>query len=505
MRQRWDLQTDVLVVGYGLAGGVAAAVAHDDGADVLILEKSEYPGGCSILAGGSAKCVENAELAIEYLTATSGGRVDDEVIRAFAEALAENEAFIRELAAIDGAEVKRVPSTQGGYPYPGRETWYSVRIPRIPGFSGFPWLRCQNKLASVNLVKMVMDNVESRGVEALLSTPVRRLETDTSGSVIGAIAERDGQEIAIGARRAVILATGGFEQNTWLQDQYLQGKPFYSMAPLTHTGDGILMSQKVGAALWHMWLLHGAYGFKTPDSPIAYRHPFGGYRNPKRRMAWIVVDKFGSRYMNEYPPAPQDTGYRAMEIFDPDIPGYPRIPSFIVFDEAGRKMGAIAEPMAFPGYEYDWSEDNGKEIEKGWIIKADSIAELADGIRRHFPQDEGRMEAETLQATVKQWNACVETGKDRFNRPPGTMMALVNPPFYAAEVWPIITNTQGGPVHNARQQVIDSFGQPIPRLYAIGELGSFFGHLYQLGGNLGECFTSGKIAGRNAAAESRLD
>jgi len=68
-------------------------------------------------------------------------------------------------------------------------------------------------------------------------------------------------------------------------------------------------------------------------------------------------------------------------------------------------------------------------------------------------------------------------------------------------VWPIISNTQGGPVHNEAQQVIDAFGEPIPRLYCVGELGSFFAHLYQLSGNLGECLLSGRVAGRHAALE----
>ncbi|MBI2953604.1 MAG: FAD-binding protein [Chloroflexi bacterium] len=504
MRKSWDLQTDVLVVGYGLAGGVAASIARDGGAEALILEKNEYPGGVSIFAGGAIRCIEDLEEGLQYLTAISGGRMEPDMIRTFAEGLAGNEAFVRKLAEVDGAEVKKMNARSGVYPYPGQGTIYSVRVAKIPDFNGFPWMNCYLNPAGVNMIKLIMDNVESRGIEAMFSTPVRRLETDESGAVIGAIAEKDGREIAVHARKAVILATGGFEQNDWLKKQFLQGMPFHSMAPLSHTGDGILMAQKVGAALWHMWHLHGSYGFKTPDSPIAYRHPFPGPRNPNRKMTWIVVDKQGSRYMNEYPPAPQDTGHRAMEIFDPDLPGYPRIPSLVIFDEEGRKRGPIAKPLGFPGYEYEWSDDNSVEIEKGWILKANSIGELAVAIKERFPENEARMDAERLEATVAEWNGIVKTGKDRFNRPAGTMMPLINPPFYAAEVWPIITNTQGGPVHNARQQVVDPFGQPIPRLYAVGELGSFFGHLYELAGNLGECFTSGRIAGANAAAEERL-
>ena len=250
-------------------------------------------------------------------------------------------------------------------------------------------------------MKTIMDHVEQRGVEVLFSSPAKRLTTDASGTITGLFAQSSSGEMAVRARRAVILACGGFEHNEWLQMQYLQGKPFYSIAPLTHTGDGILMAQKVGAALWHMWHVHGSYGFKFPEFPIAFRHIFPGARNPKRIMPWIVVDKFGARYMNEYQPAPQDTGHRAMEIYDPDIPGYPRIPSFLIFDEVGRIRGRIAHPLSLGGYAYEWSEDNLKEVQKGWIVHSNSISELALKIKG-MEVNEGRMDPRELEATVFQ-------------------------------------------------------------------------------------------------------
>ncbi len=79
------------------------------------------------------------------------------------------------------------------------------------------------------------------------------------------------------------------------------------------------------------------------------------------------------------------------------------------------------------------------------------------------------------------------------------MMALRTPPYYAGEIWPVVINTHGGPVHNAHQQVLDPYGEPIPRLYAAGELGGVFGHIYMAGGNLAECFVGGGNAARHAA------
>jgi len=501
VKSHWDNEADVVVVGYGLSGAVAAIEAHDQGAKVIIIEKSQYPGGLSILSGGVMICTNNLESTIEYLTATSGGRVDSELIHTFAQGLVGNEEYLRKLGTINNAklqlEARREPH---GYPFKGRDAFYQVRFQEIPGFNGFPWVQHMHK-SGVRLMKVIFDNVEKRQIKVMLSLPATRLITDSENNVIGIMARDGTREVSFKARKAIILACGGFEQNPSLQNQYLQGKPFYSVAPLTHTGDGILMAQKVGAALWHMWHLHGSYGFKFPEVSIAFRNALAGSRNSKHIVPWIVVDKFGSRYMNECPPAPSDTPHRAMELFDADIPGYPRIPSYMVLDGVGITRGPIAHPIAIGGIVYDWSKDNVKEIDKGWIIKGTTVQELAIKIKQ-TSEDEGFMEASILESTIAQWNDIVKKGKDPLHRPPGTMIPIEQPPYYAIPMWPTISNTQGGPQHNAKQQVIDPFGQPIPHLYAVGELGSFWGHLYLLDGNLAECLLSGRIAGINAAKET---
>ena len=516
MNNEWDRETEVLVVGYGLSGAVAAIEAHDAGARVIILEKGRYPGGLSILSGGGMKCVDDVEKVTTYLRTISGGRVDDELILPFAREFAKNAEYLEQLCQVNGARLvvhgrgdggepssgEQPPASRSVYPLPGGDGFNSMRVAEVPGFHGFPWVQHESP-AGEAVMKVVFDNVEKRDIEVLLATTAKRLLTNTEGVVNGVIAQSEGREMTIRANRAVVLATGGFEQNEWMKLQFLQGTPFYSMAPLTHTGDGITMAQQVGAALWHMWHVHGSYGFKVPEYPIAFRHAFSGRRNPKRIMPWIVVDKFGARYMNEYQPAAQDTNHRAMEVLDPDIPGYSRIPSYIIFDEAGRKRGPIANPLAIGDDFYVWSKDNMAEVEKGWILKADSIHELALKLKE-MPEDQTLMDTETLETTIAGWNRVGATGKDSFHRPPGTVMPIEVPPFYAAEVWPTISNTQGGPRHNVRQQVIDAMGDIIPHLYAVGELGSFFGHIYELASNLSECLSSGRVAGRCVAAEEPL-
>ena len=142
--------------------------------------------------------------------------------------------------------------------------------------------------------------------------------------------------------------------------QYFEAQPVYPVY-LGNTGDGLKMAQKAGAGLWHMWHFHGGYGFKFAELPFAIRHVWAGPRNENRKMIWIAVDKFGKRFMDEYPPAPQDTGTRPLEYYDADIQDYPRIPCYLIFDEEGRKLGPIGIPIVNDErYDASWSDGQSR-------------------------------------------------------------------------------------------------------------------------------------------------
>ncbi|HWO41310.1 MAG TPA: FAD-binding protein, partial [Candidatus Eisenbacteria bacterium] len=451
-----------------------------------------HPGGISILSGGGVAFARNAEGAFQYLKRTCNGTTPDDVLRVMAEEMVGVIDWLRDWAKVSGTE----PTTtevrgHGTYPFPGTNDIDSIKLKDFPAYSEFPWAK--GLRGGARLFKVVYDNVNLRKIEVLLSTPARRLLTGSGGEVLGVAAERDGKPFHVKARRGVVLACGGYENNDAMKLQYFEAQPVYPVY-LGNTGDGVKMAQKAGAALWHMWHFHGGYGFKFPDWPFAIRHVWAGPRNNNRKMIWIAVDRFGRRFMNEYPPAPQDTGTRALEFYDADLQDYPRIPCHLIFDEEGRRLGPIAIPIVNDErYDARWSGDNQAEIEKGWIKKAASIDELARQID---------VDPRILRETVTRWNSLCGEGEDRdFRRPPKTMMPIAHPPFYTVEAWPIVNNTQGGPEHDAQQRVLDAMGQPIPRLYVAGEISSIYGHLYLEAGNITECFVAGKIAGLNAAAE----
>lgn len=511
----WHIETDVVILGCGYAGACAAIYARDNGVnDVIIIEKMPHLGGVSVFSAGLICGGSDYEGFVRYLEALCSGRTPRDVIEAQAKGWTEVFDDVRGLCKINGATFEVVhkfkdPSKATGsgemseseylsaasYPISGGENLRVGLVTKVPGFNGYSWLR--SNWPGGLLMKVLEENLKSRNVGIHFNTPGKELIQDGIGNVIGLRACKEGMEINIKARLGVVIATGGFESNEWMKLQFCEAKPIYSMSP-SNTGDGIIMAQKVGAALWHMWHLHGSYGFKFPEFRVAFRHILGSHRNPKRRVPWILVDKIkGRRFMNEYHPAPQDTGYRPLQYFDPDIQDFPRIPCWLVFDEKGRKMGPLAHTLtAYEEDHYDWSPDNSKEIEKGWILKAGCLAELAEKMNVNIAN---------FQKAVGEWNENVQNKEDKdFGRPAGTMVSIEKPPYYAVKVWPIVSNTQGGPEHNAKQQVLDAFRKPIPHLYSAGECGSIYGHLYQLTANIAECIISGRIVGENIAKEMPL-
>jgi succinate dehydrogenase/fumarate reductase flavoprotein subunit len=197
--------------------------------------------------------------------------------------------------------------------------------------------------------------------------------------------------------------------------------------------------------------------------------------------------------VDEYQPYLSDTGVRQFDHFDPKTYRYPRLPSFLIFDEAGRKQYAMGRSVTNDrDAHYEWSADNLAEVESGILKRAETIEALAAQLG---------LDPVALAVSVARWNEHCDAAHDAdFGRTPETMMALRSPPYYGGELWPVAINTHGGPVHDRDQRVLDAWGKPIPRLYAAGELGGVFGHIYVAGGNLAECFVGGRNAARHAAS-----
>jgi hypothetical protein len=196
--------------------------------------------------------------------------------------------------------------------------------------------------------------------------------------------------------------------------------------------------------------------------------------------------------MNEYEPYMQDTGHRAFEGFDFAQGRAPRIPAVLIADADGDALYPLSAPTWHDAtVAAGFGTLSARDFDEAVIGRFASLGEIA----ARFGLDPA-----VLAAEVAAWNVLAESGaEDRFGRPARGRAPIRRPPFRAAPVVPIVSNTQGGPAHDEDQRVLDPFGVPIPGLFEAGEIGSVFGHIYMSGGNLAECFVGGRIAGRNAA------
>jgi succinate dehydrogenase/fumarate reductase flavoprotein subunit len=314
------------------------------------------------------------------------------------------------------------------------------------------------------------------------------------GEIVGVIAEASGKRIAIRANRAVILGSGGFENNPAMLRNYVDGLPrLYPHGSPYNTGDGIRMAAEVGADLWHMNNISGPLmSFKVPEIAIAQ------WLNLPHGKSYLFVAGDGARFTMEGDPCVTGDMHGKVKRHGMWMQQPMPMPIHMVFDQTYLKSGHIGRARAdwdvSHGNLYNWSDDNLREVQKGWIKTADTLRDLAALI--DVPPD-------TLEATVQRFNAAAIAGQDvDWGRAADTLAALDSPPFFAMALTPALVNTQGGPRRNKDAQVMGVDGEPIGRLYSAGELGSIYSFLYQGGGNIGECFAFGRIAGEEAASKS---
>ncbi|MBI4331045.1 MAG: FAD-dependent oxidoreductase [Chloroflexi bacterium] len=480
--EKYDLEADVVVVGYGGAGATAAITAHDNGASVIVLEKMPSGGGNTYLSGGTILNPVSME-AVQYMERLSFGTVDKEIIETYVQSCMKNADWLRE----NGAEVEFHRPTVVGYPF----STGGAAFPKLPGAKAIAKVIVKGADAegtnAQRLWKFLSGCVQRRGIKVMAGAPAKELMTNSRGQITGVMAEEKGKPLALKCRRAVILTCGGFEWDEAMKWDFLPCKPFHSYGNPGNTGDGIRMAQKAGAALWHMGAVSAYLGFKTPEYQAAFQIRF-------LSEGFIFVDKASKRFANEVGFELHDM-WRAVNYFDPDRIEFPRIPAHAIFDETTRRKGPLYTGiMGLNRDIYKWSLDNSKEIAKGWVIQGKTVSDLA----KQMSVDEA-----ALENTISRYNEGCKSGRDAdFNRPKQALRALEGPPYYAIKVWPSLINTQGGPRRDKESRVLNPDGKPIPRLYAAGELGSIWGFMYQGSGNVGECLAFGRIAGQNAAKES---
>jgi succinate dehydrogenase/fumarate reductase flavoprotein subunit len=332
--------------------------------------------------------------------------------------------------------------------------------------------------------KVLKNACDKREINYLYETQLKKIVTSLEGEVIGIQTESKAKTLHIKAKKAVVLACGGYAYNTEMLKQYSFDKGYRGKytGSVSHTGDGIRAGQMIGADLRCMGQIGAIPAVQRPGQRIArIAHTPGyprHYRGDGGHYSVIAVNKKGKRFTNE-------AGHYNYVAYDMLIPG--NLPNYLIFDEKVR----TAEPINWP----PWSGNKNKDIEEGTTKKAETIRELAIKIE---------VDPYVLEETVNNYNINAEKGVDPEFGKTLDLAPIKTPPFYAFERIVGIHSTLGGLKINTAGQVININGSVIRRLYAAGETtGGIIGFNYPASGTAIQnaiCF--GRIAGRNAAAET---
>ena len=529
--------TDVIVLGSGAAALAAALAAHDAGATVAVVERSDSVGGTTAVSGGGVWMPLNHVTgegdsrgeALAYMTSLGRGRAPAEQLARFVD---DGPGIIAGLESGSGVRFQAIswpdyhPEMAGARPngrmiepalfdttvlgdWAGRVRKAPVLgLPLTLQESTVEWtpsytperydgkeisrrVKAGQVACGQALIGGLLRGCLSRGIEPTLATRgVELIVRD--GTVAGLVVERDGRRVDLMAP-AVVLASGGYEWNTSLTARFLAGALTHPTSPPVNEGDALLMAMEVGADLCNMneaWWYPAA---AIPDEQYEGR-PLARFMAVERTAPHsIMVDRFGHRFVNEA--ANYNDMQKAFFAFDANQAAPRHLPSWVIFDQQYRSRYPMIN--ARPG-----------SPDPDWLVAAPTLDDLAVRVG---------IDPVGLAETIQRWNGFVSVGRvrvdygrgdsfyDRFHGDPSAphpnLGTIAAPPFYACPVYIGAVGTSGGPRIDERGRVQHVRGRPIPGLYGAGNaIGSPAGPAYFGGGTtIGMALVWGHIAGAEAA------
>ncbi len=437
---------DAVVVGSGGAGLSAAVTLHDLGRHVVVLEKMPMVGGNTLRAEGGFNAAETEQQkkagipdTIEqfYQDTMKGGHNinNPELVRTLAAHAKDSVAWLTSL----GGDLSLVGRAGGAkYPRAHRPADGSAIGPEV--------------------IKTLYNAAKERKLDIRTQNRVVELLADKNGAVAGVkVSTKDGKTYTIDSK-AVVLAAGGFGAN---QDLLVKYQPkLRGYATTNHpgaTGDGILLAEKVGAALVDMEQIQ-AHPTAAPSGVLISESVRGD--------GGILVNAEGRRFTNEL--LTRDV-VSAAELQQPGKFAW------VVWDDATRKTAKLMD-----GY-----------ISQGLTVTGKDLDELAEAMK---------VPADNLKAAIAKYSADQKTGKDADFGREDMPQPLTNAPYWAVKVQPAVHHTMGGVKINAKAEVISTEGKPIPGLFAAGEVTGGVHGSNRLGGNAqADIVTFGRIAGQTAS------
>ena len=461
----------VIVVGSGISGLSAALELGRGGADVTVIDMSSVFGGHAVMSQGGLSIIDTPlqrELGLEDSPdlafkdfVTWGEGANEPWVRYYVD---HSRTEIYDWLVELGVQFEGVDS---GAPGNTADRFHQ------------PAGRGIGLVTPIYRACLELDNIHfvwNSQVTGLLKD-----ETRVTGVEIRELRAGDVRQITADS---VVLATGGFQSNLEMVRRYWpEGTPFPSRILIgsgrNSVGHGHRLAESVGGALEHMDFQWNYFtGIPDPRQPESQRGLSAA------NMHGILVNADGKRFANLH-----DWAKAVM----PPMLQHERPTCWWIFDEA------IKPEFVVSGTEWK----NFKKVERliidnpDLVQTADTLSELAEKVG---------LPADALEATVARWNELVDKGVDEdFGRfGPGkteynntASPKIATPPYYAMQSWPITRKSMGGVAIDLQCRVQDRAGQPIPGLYAVGELTGLAGVNGKSaleGTFLGPCVLTGRVA-----------
>ncbi|MCI8593650.1 MAG: FAD-dependent oxidoreductase [Oscillospiraceae bacterium] len=487
---RTEETVDVVVLGAGIAGTVAAHSAAEAGAEVVCVEKF-----AAITAHGTDICGVNTKVQER-----AGIHVDPKAAARLVYAWGQqqgNYTLIRTYTERSGEMLNHYIDLleQEGYcitindEMTARTDWDTLddryrmfRTPHIidvPEGSNLP----KERWNMAYLVKAAFRHAQAHGARFLFNTSAEQLVRE-GGKVTGVIVrDKDGFR-KINARKGVILATGGITDNKEMIECFcpiaLRVDKIDNFPKGGNMGDGLVMGKWVGSAFSRCY-------------PAPVIHPVNfTVLGPGMNSSWLTVNRNGLRFSNEVAYEPIVTNARM------NAPGNV---AYAVWDSHYLENFKRQEPAKFARIKEDIPAAVERAVAEGDYYKADTLAELAEQIG---------VPADALAATVARYNQLCAAGDDvDFGVPERFLSPVLDGPFYASKITAWLLSLPYGLHVDANSQVCDEDDQPIGGLFAVGNVqGDFFANSYPVtlpGSNNGRSVCFGRLVGMALAKGERLD
>lgn len=496
------VDTEILVVGAGNAGLMAAARASSQGANVLVIEKGlssmnerEWIGAVGTTAAREAGVEVDKNKLVAELCRYASHRCDERLVRLWVNHSGEAVDWYADVVKQYNPGVKLHMEWDVGEG--GHDTYY-VPATMHNFQDDLPEHDYSSATASYGLSSLTQC-VKDNGGEIRYETALVKLEREENSRVTGVIAKNNkGEYIRINASKGVVLCCGGYAYNkqmlaTLNPDAYLS--TVQADASALDTGDGIKAAMWIGAEKdpdgTAMLFDRGTI---APDQVSDGNWDKAGYFH-LGSQPWLKVNLNGERFSNESVPydfilhaAFMEPGHLYNTIYDS---------SWVEQVKQFQQIGcARIEPSKSGGklQIFSWEAEKGllEGMEQaGFVQKADTLEELAEKLN---------MPVDTFVATVERYNELCAKGEDEdFGKDGYRLLPLNNPPYYGCRQGASLLCTLDGLRINTQMQVLDTEGQPIEGLYAAGDCsGGFFAHNYPeyiVGVAVGRTLTEGYLVG----------